>query len=262
MSLHSSYAGSAELPSVTAPAAIPPGASDRPAAPRLALLGPLRPWRGGVAQHTTQLHRALQWRSEVKTLALSRPYPRWLFPGATRVEPGEEAYREPGVEYTLDWLRPQSWRAAVRTLEEHDTAGVVIPWWTVFFAPWVRWFTRACDQRGWPVVFLCHNVVEHETVAWKQWLTQKMMARGDAFIVHSRADQARLQMLLPGADVRYQPIPVYGHFPEPRSPLPRRAGLELLFFGLVRPYKGLDLLVDALAKLPGADVALSVVGEW
>jgi glycosyltransferase involved in cell wall biosynthesis len=67
---------------------------------------------------------------------------------------------------------------------------------------------------------------------------------------------------VPGLPTRVCPHPLYDDYPAAAGSLPRRAGLELLFFGLVRPYKGLDLLLDALALCPDVDLHLSIVGEF
>ena len=67
---------------------------------------------------------------------------------------------------------------------------------------------------------------------------------------------------MPETPIEVSAHPVYDDYPEPRGTLAREAGLELLFFGLIRPYKGLDLALEALAASGRDDVRLSVVGEF
>jgi len=228
---------------------------------RVGLVGPVRPFRGGVAQHTTALHRALQGRCELSTVSFARGYPLWLYPGRGNHEPGQADHREPGVAYLIEPTRPLSWTRAASALTVRRVDAVVLVWWSVFWAPCLATVARALRRRGIPVIFLCHNVAEHEPSVWKSAATRAVLSCGDAFIVHAEAEAERLAERAPGREVVVTPHPVFDHFPV-APPHPRRAQLELLFFGFVRAYKGLDLLVQALAQLGDLDVALTVAGEW
>jgi glycosyltransferase involved in cell wall biosynthesis len=113
------------------------------------------------------------------------------------------------------------------------------------------------------VCFLCHNVVEHDTAAWRRLLTGTVLQQATSFFAHTREDERRLRGLFPAARIDAQPTPIFNQFPAPPL-LPARqpGGLRLLFFGLVRPYKGLDTLIEAMGRLKGSDVSLTVVGEF
>ncbi len=228
---------------------------------RVVLIGPVLPFRGGIAQHTTRLHRALAGLAERTTLSFSRQYPTLLFPGASDRDPEYEEYREAGVEYRIDSLNPLSWRMAMRRALAFGPDTVILPWWTVYWAPCFRYLARALARHGVEVVFFCHNVTDHEGAAWKTWLTRMTLRHGHRFVVHTHADRERLERLLPGARVRVHPHPIYDQFPAPTGALRRRAPLELLFYGFVRPYKGVDLLVEAMARVAG-DAHLTIAGEF
>lgn len=230
--------------------------------PRVGVIGPILPFRGGIAQHTTMMHRALGRLADVKTLSFSRQYPGLLFPGESDRDPSFAGYREPGVEYGLDSLGPLSWRRTLRELDRWRPGLVVIPWWTVFWAPCFAFLGRGLRKRRIRVVFLCHNVVEHEAARWKRFLTRSVLRLGSAFIVQSREDEANLRELLPNASILFRPHPVYSQFPDAERTLPRVAATELLFFGFIRPYKGLDTLLDAMALLKDQDVHLTIAGEF
>lgn len=229
---------------------------------KVALVGPVVPLRSGIAQHTTCLHRALGGLSRLRTVSFRRQYPDWLYPGQEQTESGGVSRREPGVEYLVDGLRPLSWRRAVRSLRDFRPDLVIIPWWTIYWAPWNQILLHGLRPQNPWVVFLVHNVVDHESAAWKVWLTRRVLRKGDGFLVHSNAAAADLSGLL-GSDegILVHPHPIYDQFPIEVAPAPRRAPLELLFFGFVRDYKGLDLLLEALAGLSRRDWRLSIVGE-
>jgi glycosyltransferase involved in cell wall biosynthesis len=229
---------------------------------RIGLVGPILPFRGGVAQHTTRLHRSLRERATITTLSFQRLYPKWLFPGASERDADHEGHAEPGVSYVLDPLNPFTWRAAVRRFVAADVEGVIFPWWTVYFSPCFASVTRMLAWRDIPTVFLCHNVVDHEAAAYKHLLSRLVLAGAHGYLTQSRGEAEQLTRLLAGARVVVRQLPLYDHFPAPTGALPRQAPLELLFFGFVRPYKGVDVLLEAMAGLSRTDVHLTVVGEF
>lgn len=227
---------------------------------RIVLIGPVRPYRGGIAQYTEQLHEALSKTDEVLTVSYTRQYPSFMYPGGSDKEPGP--YRHiPQVEYLIDSANPLSWPSVGRRIEQFRPDMIVVQWWHVYWAPISIWARRLANQLGARIVMICHNVDDHETSGWKGRVRDAVFRRYREFIVHSSAHRKLLQDKLPAADVRMHPIPAYGVFPDPDTTLPRRAGTEFLFFGLIRPYKGLDILLRALASLKGRDFHLTIAGE-
>jgi glycosyltransferase involved in cell wall biosynthesis len=225
------------------------------------LIGPILPFRGGISQHTTMLHRALSKVTEHLTISFSRQYPALLFPGESDRDPAHAGHEEPGVEYLIDSLNPFTWRKAVRRIMDYRADIVVLPWWTVYWAFCFGYLARTLRRGGLEVVFLCHNVVEHESAGWKSLLTRWVLGQGSRFVVHTREDAANLRHLIPGAEVRVHVHPIYDQFPAPRNEWPKRGALELLFYGFIRPYKGLDLLIEAMAQTAD-DVYLTIAGEF
>lgn len=208
------------------------------------------------------LHRALSERCDLQTLSFSRQYPKWLFPGESDRDPDYQGHLEPGVEYLIDSLDPRTWAAAVRRVMAHDSQVVILPWWTVYWTFCFRFIVTRLRRKGVRVLFFCHNVIEHESAAWKRLLTKSVLGQGSRFVVHTRVDRDNLVREIPDADIGVHPHPIYSQFPSPDGELPRRARLELLFYGFVRPYKGLDVLIDALSRLDGLDYALTIAGEF
>lgn len=229
---------------------------------RIGLIGPVLPYRGGIAQHTTMLHRALRGRADLLTLSFSRQYPSWLFPGDSDRDPSYQNHTEHGVEYLIDSINPLTWYAAIRRMTEFAPALVIFPWWQVYWTICFAVIVKGLKKKDIRVAFLCHNVIEHESASWKQRLTRWVLRKGDVFIVHTREDQENLLSLLPNVQVRRHPHPIYEQFPLAEETLERRAANELLFFGFVRPYKGLDLLLEAMELLKEEDLFLTIAGEF
>jgi glycosyltransferase involved in cell wall biosynthesis len=239
---------------------------------KITLIGPAYPYRGGVSQHTTLLGHYLRRFHEVDFISFKKQYPKLLFPGKTDKDPSRSAEREPCV-YLLNPLDPASWNAVVHRVLDFNPRVVVLIWWVPFFAPawWfiVRKVRARTDIR---VVFVCHNVLPHEKNILTERITRAVMALPDGFTVHSEFDEKQLLQLRPEASICRCPIA-----PHPRavssgegreeSRRILRIGRHLavfLFFGFVRPYKGLDLLLQAMAKVVRArpNALLFVVGEF
>jgi len=229
---------------------------------RVLLIGPVFPYRGGIAQHTTMLHRALSKDSDCLTISFSRQYPRWLFPGKSDKDNALSNHVEDGVEFLIDSINPLSWYRALKRAKEFAPDLVVFPWWHIYWSPCFSWLSTRFRKSGVEVIFLCHNVIEHESAKWKRVLTDFVLSKGSRFIVHTSVDKKNLLERFPDAIVNIHPHPVYDQFPPPVQMLPRRAKLELLFYGFVRPYKGLDVLLCAMNIIKNEDVFLSVVGEF
>lgn len=228
---------------------------------KLALIGPVAPFRGGIAQYTTELRRALIGRCDLLTVSFRRQYPAWLYPGKSDREPGEEFLRDADVSYVLDALNPASWVAAARAIAAHECNVALMNWWTLFWAPGFALIARNLRSRGIPVVLICHNFFDHDSGKLKRRVSTRLLANADAYLVHTEEQASLLRRIFPGKPVRVHPHPPHQSFPPPNVCLPKRGRLELLFFGFIRPYKGLMVLVEALARLADREVFLSVVGE-
>ena len=234
---------------------------------RIVVIGPTYPFRGGIAHHTTLLVRHLrQAGHEVCFLSFTRQYPRWLY-GRDDKDPSQNPLTTE-VEYLLDTLNPFSWERTVRRVAEWRPDVVLLPWWVPFFAPvWGYLGWRMKRLRPAPkLVFLCHNVLPHEP-SWLDGPAVRLaLGRGDGFIVHAEEQARALRQIWPSTRVLVTPLPTYADVGQTAVPLPippPEGCPVLLFCGFVRPYKGLDVLLEALPLvLAEHRVHLMVVGEF
>ena len=234
---------------------------------RIALIGPAHPYKGGGARHTTELaHRLAAAGHNVVVESWRAQYPRRLYPGQQTVDVAEgEPY--PRTHRGLAWYRPDGWLAAGRRLRSADL--VVFALLTPLqVAPYLAILVGLARGPKRPrTAVIAHNVLPHERRPGDLALTKTLLSHVDTVITHSAGQTAQARELAPGATVLTARIPPHlpgtdhqNHGTE-RTPVPAPTQCTLLFFGIVRPYKGLDVLLRALASAP-AHVTLTVAGEF
>jgi glycosyltransferase involved in cell wall biosynthesis len=239
---------------------------------KFVLVGPVYPYRGGIAHYTTMLAQTLAKRcSQFLVVSFRRQYPRWLYPGKSDLDPSQETLPV-NAGYYLDPLYPWTWWQTARKIAEWNPNLVIIQWWTTFWAPAFGSLAFLLRRRGVKVLFVIHNVMPHEPRPWDRWLVRLALRQGQHFLVMTDREQERLLSLLPQAKTTMAPLPVYDMFAGQRIPTAeakQRLGLPAgesvaLFFGLVRPYKGLRFAIEALTELRarGKMVRLLVAGEF
>ena len=223
---------------------------------KICLIGTTYPFRGGISHYTTLLYRHLKKEHDVRFFAFKRQYPKWLFPGETDKDSSCNPIREDGVKNVLDSLNPITWLKVFLLTRRVKPELVIFPWWVSFWTPqfWtiitlIKMFTRA------QILFICHNVVEHESKTIDKISTRFVLRKGDYFIVHSKEDLENLKKMLPDIDVKQSFHPTYEVFQSElisKEEARRRLSIKgntILFFGFVRPYKGLNYLIEAMPMI-------------
>ncbi|MDZ4700347.1 MAG: glycosyltransferase [Rhodothermales bacterium] len=237
---------------------------------RIVLLGPAFPYRGGIAHFAEKMYRDLTAAGhEVTVVTFRRQYPAFLFPGHSQFEaPGAPAPFE--ALRLIDTLNPLSWRNTARRIAAITPDLVVIAYWMPFFAVAFAAIARALRRRRIRTVAILHNMLPHERHPGDRWLSRLFLASCDGFLVMSAAVERDVRALGASAPIERIEHPTYDLFGAalPTAEARRHLGLSLdapvlLFFGFIRKYKGLDVLLASmpavLERLP--DVCLVVAGE-
>ena len=237
---------------------------------KIAMIGPSYPFRGGISHYTTLLYRSLRKSHDVKFYAFKRQYPNWLFPGRTDRETSSIALREKEVENILDSLNPLSWLKVFIKIKKFSPELLILPWWVSFWTPQF-WMISYLVRRslGIKILFICHNVVEHEANFITKLCAKLVLKNGTYFIVHSEEELKNLRFIIPDAKVNKTFHPTYEVFrqngwdKEKAKAILGISGNIVLFFGFIRPYKGLKYLIEALPDiLKKVDVTLLIAGEF
>lgn len=228
------------------------------------IVGPVTPYRGGIARHTSAVARELARTPSVNLSvhSFSKLYPAFLYPGQSITDDSNTAPPGMDVSVRLNAMNPVSWYREVRAITARRIDLLVIPAWTFFLAPCLGTVALMLRRRGVRVALIVHNVADHERRTWKALLSNFLLRQADVFLTHTSELEKLLHDVAPAVPVIVYGHPVYDDYPTPRHNLPKRAGLEILFFGLVRDYKGLDIALHALAASGLTDVRFTVAGEF
>jgi len=222
---------------------------------RIAILSPFYPYRGGIAQFSAMLYKELEKEHEVKAFSFSRLYPDLLFPGKTQlVEKGDEAIQIPSIR-KLDSIGLFSYFLTAGEIKKFQPDVLVIAYWMSFFSPAYTFIAKQLKKQT-RIIALLHNALPHEPHFFDKPLAKLFLKQCSGFVAMSEAVRNDLLSLYPEALYTLLPHPLYDHFGEKtnKQAACMQLGIDsakkiLLFFGLIRDYKGLDLLIDSLSLL-------------
>ena len=233
---------------------------------KIAILSCFYPYRGGISQFNACLYGELSKEHIVRAFNFKRQYPEFLFPGKTQfVTDDDEAVP---VESTslLDTANPFSYINTLREIRDWKPDVLIVRYWMSYFAPSLGFITRHMKKHC-KVISILDNVIPHEPHFFDAPLTRYFLQGSTGCVTLCEAVSKDLLNLKP--DARYTVIqhPLYSHFgqkidrEEAEKKLGLRHGMKnILFFGLIRTYKGLDILIEAFGMLPEG-YQLIIAGE-
>lgn len=240
---------------------------------KIGVLGPFPPFRGGISNFDAELVRNLPEHVTGAGFSYARLYPRLLFPGKTQVDTSRVRY--PGsAEPVFNPYNPLSWRRGRRRIAAEGPDVLLVSWWTPFFAPFLLRFLGPLHHRAYGrLALICHNVAPHEPIPLGHFFQRRLFRRADAFVAHWEGDAGTLAREWPNTPVCRLFVPRFSGFPDTpgltREAARERLGLPgaekiALFFGIIRKYKGLDVLLQAFSALADGhpDLFLVVAGEF
>ncbi len=234
---------------------------------RIAILSCFYPYRGGISQFNASIFGELGKRHIVKAFNFKRQYPEFLFPGKTQFVTDTDSAVPVESVSVLDTADPFSYGKTAREIAAWKPDLVVMRYWMSWFAPSLGYVARRLKKKGCKVVSILDNVVPHEPHFFDRPFTRYFLSGQSGCVV--MCDEVAKDLLAIRSDLPYTilPHPLYTHFGEKmdRAEAERALGIRsgkknLLFFGLIRQYKGLDILLEAFRQL-GDDYQLIVAGE-
>ncbi|MCX6148731.1 MAG: glycosyltransferase [Candidatus Kapabacteria bacterium] len=232
---------------------------------KIAYLSTFYPYRGGIAQFNASLFKEFEKYNETKAFTFSRQYPDLLFPGSSQLVSETDIAEKIDAERILDTINPFSYLSAASKINKFNPDLLITKFWMPFFAPSLGSVTRRLKNTK--RISILDNVIPHEKRIGDMQLINYFLNSNDAFIAMSRTVQNDLLSLKPNAKSILIPHPLYDHFGAKidkeeackKLNIPQDNKI-LLFFGFIRDYKGLDLLIEAMSRL-GDTYHLVIAGE-
>ncbi len=241
---------------------------------KISLIGPCHPYRGGNALFVTHLYHSLKDRFDIQVLNYSLLYPNFLFPGTTQFDLSQKPINPVPNERVVNSVNPFSWIRTARRIRSFDPDLIVFDWWNPFFGPahfGISWFLKKPFRNK--LLFITENVISHEGRWIDRILTRIGLRHASAFLALSENVVSDLNFIRKDRRVYRSELPIYDCYEELEKfdPVSERKELGftpqdkvILFFGYIRKYKGLDILLkafpDVLKDFP--DAKLLIVGEF
>ncbi len=221
------------------------------------IIGPAHPLRGGLASYDERLAR--QFDSEghrVSIFTFSLQYPGFLFPGTTQYST-EPPPADLDIQVCINSINPLNWLQIGNKLKKLKPEVIVVRYWLPFMGPCLGTILRRVKKnRHTKIVCIADNIIPHEKRIGDTVFTRYFVQPVDAFITMSEKVLGQLPQFAAGKPARFVPHPLYDNFGDKISKSEARQHLGissteniLLFFGFIRKYKGLDILLDAIKLL-------------
>lgn len=240
---------------------------------RISILGPAWPYRGGIAAFNERLAHQLQAEGhEVSLYTFTLQYPGFLFPGKTQYSE-EPAPSGLNIERSLSSVNPFTWISLGQKIRKACPDILIIAYWLPFMAPALGTVARLAKKNGHTkVIGLLHNLIPHEHRPGDKQFSRYFIGSIDAALSLSKQVLDEISLFNDQLPKRFSPHPLYDNFGESvnRAEACEKLKLDpeiryLLFFGLIRSYKGLDWLIEACAKseaVMSGRYKLLVAGEF
>ena len=221
---------------------------------KVIIVGPAYPLRGGIADFNEALSQGfIDMGIDCEVISFYYQYPSFLFPGTSQFSTGE-APSSLKIHSSISSVNPLSWFDTAKEICQAKPDLVLVRYWLPFMAPALGTISRRIRKKGIPVLAITDNVIPHEARIGDRMLTNYFVKSCDGFITLSKAVLEDLNAFTTNSRKKFLPHPIYSIFGNSVSKEKARAELNLnskdkiiLFFGFIRPYKGLDLLLDAMA---------------
>jgi glycosyltransferase involved in cell wall biosynthesis len=223
----------------------------------------LPPYRGGISDFSELVVSAMEQLCDLKAFTFKKQYPNFLFPGKTQLSLNKLSKSYPRI---VSGFNPLSYFSAVRQLKKSSPTIFITNYWMTFFAPMNVFFSKSLKKDCLKIAII-HNLIPHEKRFFDTFFNRIFVKSYDGFIVLSESVKKDLLAIDPSAKHCLLKHPSYNQFGEKiaRKEAAAALGLDptkkiLLFFGLIRNYKGLDLLLQAFSNL-NKEFILLIAGE-
>ena len=239
-------------------------------AKKVIIIGPAHPYRGGIANFNNSLADAFfKNGDDIEILSFKLQYPSFLFPGKTQFESSDPP-KNIKIKSIINSINPFNWFNVAREINRKNPDFVIIRYWLPFMGPCLGSIARLLNKKI-KILAITDNIIPHEKRFGDFFLTKYFVSSCDAFVTLSASVLEDLTQFTKSKNKKFTPHPIYDTFGEKVDKSVAKKNLELnindkylLFFGFVRKYKGLDLMLHAMSdqRIKDLGVKLIVAGEF
>ena len=238
---------------------------------KIAILGTAYPYRGGIAAFNERLAKELIAEGHQLTIhTFKLQYPNFLFPGKTQFSSSKKP-QNINIERRINSINPINWITTGLSLRKENYDIVIIPFWLPFMGASLGTLSRLLKSKKTQLLCIAHNIIPHELRIGDKMLTRYFIKKIDGFLAMTQKVLDDLKVFDKNSPKVLTPHPIYDNFGEIE---PREKAIEslklnqdyryILFFGLIRDYKGLDLLLEAFSdtEIREKNIKLIIAGEY
>ena len=235
------------------------------------IIGPAYPLRGGLASFDELFCEALNKQGhQCEIISYSLQYPNFLFPGSTQYHVNGTAPKNITIHTLINSVNPLSWFKTASFIKKQKPDFIIFRFWIPFMGPALGTIARLVKKQNIKVLAITDNVIPHEKRLGDKQLASYFIKGCDGFVTMSKAVMSDLEKFTDTTHKKYLLHPLYTAFGEkiPRQEARLKLNLKpednvILFFGLIRKYKGLDLLIEAFSLLKiNPNNKLLIAGEF
>ena len=237
---------------------------------KVIIIGPAHPYRGGIANFNNSLAKAfLNNGDDVEVFSFKLQYPSFLFPGKTQYEESDPP-KNIKIKSLINSINPFNWLNVAYQINKRKPDYVIIRYWLPFMAPCLGTIARLINNKT-KILAITDNIIPHEKRFGDFYLTKFFVSSCHAFLTLSASVLEELSQFTDSKNKKFVPHPIYDTFGEKinKSLAKKNLNLDintkyLLFFGFVRKYKGLDLMLHAMSdpRVKDLGIKLIVAGEF
>lgn len=239
---------------------------------KIFVIGPAYPLRGGLATFDELFCRSLCERGhDAQIISYSLQYPNFLFPGSTQYDQSGVPPLGVKIHTLINSVNPLSWMKVASFIKKERPDFVVVRYWIPFMGPALGTICKRIAKAGVRVIAITDNVIPHEKRAGDTAFTKYFLKQCHGFVTMSKAVLSDLEKFTTSPFKKFLLHPLYTAFGNKVDKQEARKKLNIdrdektiLFFGLIRHYKGLDMLLEAMAdaRIKEMKIKLLVAGEF
>ena len=238
---------------------------------KITIIGPAHPLRGGLASYNERIAQAYKDEGhEVNIITFSLQYPNFLFPGKTQYS--SDAQPDLDISVAINSVNPFNWTKVGLQLKKQRPDLILCKFWLPFMGPCFGTILRIAKSNGHTkVASIIDNIIPHESRVGDRAFAKYFVGAVDGFVVMSKSVGQDMRKFTTDKPVEFIPHPIYDNYGERVSKTTAKEYLQLqqtdkhlLFFGFIRKYKGLDLLLEAMAdeRIQRQGIKAIIAGEY